>query len=87
MDVAQSGLDGFVLLQMLRDLVCTALCCYGYKNIWFESSVCMLWICYGLLCAAINVGGSGLECFELLRMFGYLVWTAWNYHNNLSLCV
>jgi len=36
----------------------------------------MLWICYGLLCAAINVGGSSLECFELVQMFGYLVWTA-----------
>jgi hypothetical protein len=75
MDVEQSGLDGFVLQQMSRDRVWTALC-YGRKNIQFGSSLWMLWICFGLLCAAINVGVSALEHFELVQMFGYLVWTA-----------
>jgi hypothetical protein len=70
MDVAQSGYNGFTLQQMLRDLVCTASCCYGCTNNWFGSSVWMLWVYYGLLCAVINVGGSGLECFELVWMFG-----------------
>ena len=57
---------------MLRDLVCTALCCFECKT----SHLDPLYGCYGLLCAAINVGESGLECCELVRMFGYLVWTA-----------
>ena len=76
MYVWRYGLDCTVLLCMLHSLVCTALCCYGCENIRFGSSVSMLWICYGLLCAAINVGESGLECFELVRKFGYLAWTA-----------
>jgi hypothetical protein len=76
MDVGESGLDGFVLLQMLGDLVWTALRFYKCKNIWFGSSVWILGICYGLLCAAKDVERSGLEYFELVWMFGNLVWTA-----------